>query len=91
MSLFLLLLSCFPLFLAPLRCFLSSIPPFIYYERLNGNIFKECLSVQISVNSELYIGKTEVFGKKLISILLGGGENRISKFNLQNGSRKQGS
>ena len=63
----------------------------IYYECLNDNIFKECLSVQISVSSEFYICKTEVFGKKLISILLGGGENRIPKFNLQNGPRKQGS
>ena len=63
----------------------------IYYECLNGNIFKECLSVQISVSSEFYICKTEVFGKKLISILLGRGENRIAKFNLQNGPRKQGS
>ena len=45
----------------------------------------------MSVSSELYICKTEVFGKKLISILLGGGENRMSKFNLQNGPRKQGS
>ena len=32
----------------------------------------------MSVSRELYICKTEAFGKKLISILLGGGENRIS-------------
>ena len=38
-------------------------------------------SVQISVSSELYICKTEVFGKKVISVHLGEGENRISKFN----------
>ena len=43
---------------------------------LNGNIFKECDCTNI--RRELYICKTEVFGKKLISILLGGGENRIS-------------
>ena len=48
----------------------------VYYECLNGNIFKECDCANIG--RELYICKTEVFGKKLISILLGGGENRIS-------------
>ena len=48
----------------------------IYDECLNGNIFKECDCTNI--RRELHIYKTEVFGKKLISILLGGGENRIS-------------
>ena len=46
----------------------------INYERLNGIIVDECTNIR----SGFYICKTEVFGKKLISVLLGGDKNRIS-------------